>query len=77
MSQYYDSKFIVWYNGTWKISKGFEVGLTLILQEPKVISLCASTEPGQPAHLCSLTRLYAVGWPTSSSYLDIPKYDNK
>ena len=39
--------------------------LTLILSDPKVICLCH--------HPCSLTSLYTVGWPTSSSYLDIPK----
>ena len=43
--------------------------LTLILLEPKLISLC----PGQPAHPCSLTRLYTFGWPTSSSHFEIPK----
>ena len=32
-----------------------------------------SIEPGQPAHPCSLNRHYNVGWPTSSSHLDIPK----
>ena len=48
-----------------------------ILLEPKVISLYQQyTEPGQPAHPYSLTRLYNVGWPTLSSYLDIPKNDN-
>ena len=26
--------------------------------------------------MCSLTRLYTVGWPFSSSHLDIPKNDN-
>ena len=30
-------------------------------------------EPDQPAHPYSLARLYTVGWPTSSSDLDIPK----
>ena len=47
--------------------------LTLTLLEPKVISLNTSVKPGQPAHPCSLTRLYAVGSPTSSSHLDSPK----
>ena len=31
-----------------------------------------SLKPGQLAHLCSLTELYTVGWPTSSSHLDNP-----
>ena len=35
--------------------------LTLILPELKVISLCHLIKPGQPAHLCSLTRLYTGG----------------
>ena len=35
-----------------------------------------SIEPGQPPHLCSLTRLYTVSSPISSSHLDIPKKDN-
>ena len=30
-------------------------------------------EQGQTAHECSLTRLYIVGWPTSSCHLNIPK----
>ena len=34
-----------------------------ILLKPKVISLCHhSVEPGQPAHPCSPTRFYTVGW---------------
>ena len=45
--------------------------LALILLE-RVISL-TSVEPGQPAHLSSLTRLYTVGWLTSISHIDIPK----
>ena len=46
------------------------------LPTPKVIRLATSIEPGQTAHACSLTRLYTVGLPTSSTYLDIPKIDN-
>ena len=46
--------------------------LTHILPKPKVISL----KPGQPAHPCSLTKLYNVGWPTSIFQLDHPKNDN-
>ena len=34
-------------------------------------------EPGQPAHSCSLTRLYNVGWPTSCFHLDNPKDENE
>ena len=33
-------------------------------------------EPGQTAHLHSLTRLYTVGWPTSRSHFDILKTEN-
>ena len=32
-----------------------------------------STEPGQSTHMCSLTRHYTIGWPTSRSCLYIPK----
>ena len=35
--------------------------LTLILLEPKMISLATSKEPGQSAHPCSLIKLYTVG----------------
>ena len=35
-----------------------------------------SIEQGQPARPCSLARLYTIGWPTSSSHLDISKNDN-
>ena len=39
-------------------------------------TFATSIEPGQPEHLCSMTRLYTVGCPTSSMYLDTPKIDN-
>ena len=39
----------------------------------KWLDFATSLEPGQPAHLCSLTRLYTAGWPTSGFHLDIPK----
>ena len=35
-----------------------------------------SIEPVQLSYLCSLTRLYTVGWSNSSSHLDIPNNDN-
>ena len=38
----------------------------------KWLAFTISLEPGQPAHLCSLTRRYAVGWPTSRFELNIP-----
>ena len=47
--------------------------LNLFLMKPNVISFCHQIDPGQPAHQCSLTRLYTVGWPTSSTHLDITK----
>ena len=52
--------------------------LTLILPEPKVFSLCHHCiEPGQPAHLCSLTRLYTVDWPTFKFSPWYPLNDNR
>ena len=36
-------------------------------------AFATSIEPVQPAHLCSLTKLYTVGWPTSGLHLDILK----
>ena len=42
----------------------------------KWLAFATSIEPDQSAHLCSLTRLYTVGWLTSSFHLDIPKNDN-
>ena len=48
---------------------------TPILLEPKLISLCHQYTV-RSAHPCSLTRLYNVGRPSSSSHLDIPKNDN-
>ena len=39
----------------------------------KWLVFATSIEPGQPAHLNSLTRFYTVGWLTSRSHLDIPK----
>ena len=39
----------------------------------KWLGFATSIEPGQNEHTCSLTRLYTIYWPTSSSYLDIPK----
>ena len=42
-------------------------------QNQKWLVFATSIDPGQPAHLCSPTRLYTVGWPTSSYHLDIPK----
>ena len=57
--------------------------LTLILPEPKVISLChlsimSNIEP-LPAckSIQSDLRLYTIGWPTSNSELDISKCDNR
>ena len=48
--------------------------LTLSWQNQKWLSFAISIEPDQPAQiLCILTRLYTVGWPSSSSHLDIPK----
>ena len=46
--------------------------------EEKVITIVFATsiEPGQPALLCSMTRLYIACWPVSSSNLNIPKNDN-
>ena len=34
-----------------------------------------SQVPSQSAHPCSLTKIYTVGWSTSSFHLDIPKND--
>ena len=46
-----------------------------ILPTPKVISLCYHCiELDQPAHPCSLTRLYTVGWPASSSQTGLALY---
>ena len=42
----------------------------------KCLAFTTSIEPGQSAHPYSLTRLYTVGLPSSSSDLDIPKNDN-
>ena len=39
----------------------------------KWLAFATSIEPGLPAHLCSLTRLCTVGWPTLSFLLDIHK----
>ena len=39
----------------------------------QVLAFTTSIEPDQAAHPSSLTRLYTVGWPTSSFPLDIPK----
>ena len=50
--------------------------LSIILLERKVIVFDTSLEQYQHAHLCSLTRLCTVGWPTSCSYLNIPKINN-
>ena len=47
--------------------------LTLILLEPKVISLCHQYG-ARPA--CSLTRLYTVVLPTSNFHPNIPINDN-
>ena len=40
------------------------------------LTFAINIEPGQPTHLCSLTRLYTACWPSSSCHLDVPKYDN-
>ena len=47
--------------------------LPLSCQNRKWIVFATRIERGQPAHLCSLTRLYTIGWPTLSSHLNIPK----
>ena len=51
--------------------------LTLNLLEAKGFVFATSIEPGQLAHLCNLTRHYTVGWPSSSSHLDILKNGNE
>ena len=40
--------------------------LTLILPEPKVLVFATSIEPDQPAHQCSLNRLYC--WLTNFKF---------
>ena len=39
----------------------------------KSLDYATSIEPDQTAQMCRLAWLYTVGWPTSSSHLDIPK----
>ena len=55
------------------------LNLTESIHEPlfywkqKCLAFATNIEPGKPAHLCSLIRLYIAGRPTLSSHLDIPK----
>ena len=42
-----------------------------------LLVFATSIKQDQPAHPCSMTRLYTVDWQTLSSHLDIPKYDNE
>ena len=42
----------------------------------KWLASATSVEQGQPAFPCCLIILYAVGWPTLNSHLDIPKNHN-
>jgi hypothetical protein len=44
---------------------------------PRQLACAISTEPGQPTHTFSLTRLYTVDWITLNFHLDIPKIDNE
>ena len=50
--------------------------LNLNVLEPKLITFATSIEPDQPAHLCSLTRPYTVGWLTLNSNVGNPKINN-
>ena len=50
------------------------VHLILILLEQKVISL--KYHQYRASWSARLSLLYTVGWPTSSSHLDIPKFVN-
>ena len=51
------------------------ITLTLILPIPKVISICHQYRARPACTSCSLSRLYTVGWPSSSFHCDIPKTD--
>ena len=52
------------------------LSVTIILLEPKVISLCHQYRARPALHPCSLIRLYTAGWPTSNSQLDFPNLIN-
>ena len=59
-----------------KVSLLFLLEFFSIFKNQKWLAFANSIEPGQPAHLWCLTRLYTVGWLTSSSHLDVPNNDN-
>ena len=56
----------------WLASGHFKIINPYSPRTEKRLVFATSIEPGQSALMCSLTRLYNVGWPTSSSHLDIP-----
>ena len=57
----------------WKNSSGQNYTLTLILLEPKVISLCHQYRAKPVFTSMQSDRLYTVGRPTLSSHLHVPK----
>ena len=66
MALQYAPSFEIW----WKVCNNLN---PLFSWNWKWSAFATSIEPGHPAHPCSLTRLYTVGWPISSSNLDVPK----
>ena len=52
--------------------------LTLVLLgSQNWLASATNIEPGKPAHMCSLTRLYTTGWPVANSHFGILKIVNR